>query len=135
MTVIEKMIEKIKANRREELNLLIQKMNKKMEEKVPPLKEELTRLIEKSFEEGDVSYVSRLDTRVISVGHATEVEKDIILKHAKRACRRMSDKNFKLYAEFERAQSYWMDVIVEVDTRPLLIKFIDCVINAIEFIG
>lgn len=128
---VKQMINVIRRNRSNEIIHLIQKMNEEIEIEVPSMKEEIVKLLQRSVKEGDVSYIPSLSKRLISVGHATENEKEMILKHALKACRRLSSKNIKVYAKYERVKSYWMDVVVEVDTRPLLLKVLDCITSAI----
>lgn len=128
---VKQMINVIRRNRSNEIIHLIQKMNEEIEIEVPSMKEEIVKLLQRSVKEGDTSYIPSLSKRLISVGHATENEKEMILKHALKACRRLSSKNIKVYAKYERVKSYWIDVVVEVDTRPLLLKVLDCITSAI----
>lgn len=132
---VKQMINVIRRNRLSEMNNLIQKMNEEIENKVPSMKEELLNFLQRSVKEGDVSYIPSLSKRCISVGKATEEEKKYVLKYARKLCSKHNDRNFNIYPQYERVKSYWLDIVVEIDTRPLLLRVLDCIYNAIGSIG
>lgn len=132
---VKQMINVIRRNRLSEMNNLIQKMNEEIENEVPLMKEELLNFLQRSVKEGDVSYIPSLTKRTISVGKATEEEKKYVLKYARKLCSKHNDCNFNIYPQYERVKSYWMDIVVEIDTRSPIRRFLDYIYDVIGFTG